>query len=195
MGWFGRRKREKDAIVQKVLGLLSGDHLATVGQMIGADEQATGSALSSVVPLLVLALVKNVSTPQGAEALHQAVTRDHDGSILSDVSGYLANPEAANGAGILGNVLGDKQSAVTEGLAQHTGLSSGQIGRLLIIVAPLVMGELGQQRQQQSLNVTGLTRFVGDQQHLASDQQLRAHQVQMTELAWMFLGNPYSRGQ
>ena len=156
-----------DTLTQQLLQQLAGGGLSQISQQIGMDEQTTGSALSASIPLLVSALANNASKPDGAQALHQALTNDHDGSILNDVSGFLGNPQAANGAGILDHVLGSQQPMVTQGLAQHTGLESGQMGQLLQIAAPLVMGALGQQQQQQSFDPNSLSAFLGGQQQMA----------------------------
>lgn len=156
-----------DTLTQQLLQQLAGGAVSQIGQKIGADEQTTNSALSAAIPLLVSALAKNASDPAGAQALHQAVANDHDGSILDNMEGFLGNPEAANGAGILNHVLGSQQPAVTQGLTQNTGLNSNQIGLLLQIAAPLVMGMLGKQQQQQGLNANGLSGLLGNEKQMA----------------------------
>lgn len=154
-------------LAQSLMQQLAGGGLSQISQQIGVDEQKTGSALSAAMPLLMSALANNASKPDGAQALHQALAEDHDGSILSDVPGFLGNPQAANGAGILGHVLGGQQPAVTQGLAQSTGLNGNQVGQLLQIAAPLLMGALGQQQQQQGLDANSLSAFLGGQQQMA----------------------------
>ena len=156
-----------DALTQQLMQQLAGGGLSKIGQQIGADEQTTGSALSAALPLLLSALANNASKPEGAQALHQALANDHDGSIMNNVSGFLDNPQAANGAGILGHVLGGKEPVVRQGLAQGTGLDTNQIGQLLQIAAPLVMGMIGQQQQQKNLDPNGLSVFLGGQQQAA----------------------------
>lgn len=156
-----------DAITQQLMQELSGPRLSQISRQIGADERTTGSALSAALPLLVSALAKNASQPEGAQALHQALSNDHDGSILGDLSGFLGNPQTADGAGILGHVLGGQQPVVTQGLAKSTGLDGEKIGQLLQIAAPLVMGLLGRQQQQQGLDPDHLSSFLGGQQQMA----------------------------
>ena len=153
-----------DDLTQQLMQQLSSGALSQLSQQIGTDEQATGSVLSMAIPLLVSALANNAAKPEGAQSLHQAITNDHDGSILNDIPGFLVNPQAANGAGILGHVLGGQQPQVEQGLAQNSGLNSQQIGQLLQVAAPLVMGALGQQQQQQGLDTNGLASFLGGQQ-------------------------------
>ena len=156
-----------EGLTQLLMQQLAGGGLSKIGQQIGADDQTTQSALSTALPLLVSALANNASKPEGAQSLHQALVKDHDGTILDNVSGFLGDPGAVNGAGILKHILGGQQSAVTQGLAQGTGLQSDQIGQLLQIAAPLLMGALGQQHRQQGLDTNSLSTFLGSEQHKA----------------------------
>jgi|WetSurSiteA1Bulk_404760.scaffolds.fasta_scaffold15353_3 hypothetical protein len=158
-----------DALTQQLIQQLAGEGITLISRKIGADEQTTKAALSTALPLLVSALAKNTSKTEGAQSLNQALTKDHDGSILNDVPGYLENPEAGNGAGILGHVLGSQQSVVTKGLTQGTGLNSEQVDRLLQIGAPLLMGLLGQKQQQKGLDPNGLSTYLGGQQQKAQE--------------------------
>ena len=160
-----------DALTQTIMQQLSGKVLSGIGKKVGVNEKTVGTALSIGMPLLVAALAKNASKPEGAQALHKALADDHDGSILNNLSGYVKDPQAANGAGILGHVLGSQQPVVAQGLAQNTGLSSDQVGQLLQIAAPLVMGALGSQQQQQGLDPQGLSSFLGSQQQQAQKAQ------------------------
>ncbi|MCP4143273.1 MAG: DUF937 domain-containing protein [Chloroflexi bacterium] len=153
-----------DDLTQMLLQQLAGGGLSQISQQVGVDEGAAGSVLSTAMPLLVSALANNASDPTQAQSLHQALGNDHDGSILNDLGGFLGDPQSANGAGILGHVLGGQQSMVTQTLADNTGMDSGQAGSLLEIAAPLVMGALGQQQQQQGLDTDGLADFLGGQQ-------------------------------
>lgn len=156
-----------DTLTQQLLQQLAGEGIKQISRKIGVDEQTTNAALSTALPLLVSALAKNTSKTEGAQSLNQALTKDHDGSILNDVPGFLDNPAAANGAGILGHVLGSQQPAVTKGLTQATGLESGQVDQLLQIAAPLLLGALGQKQQQKGLDPDGLSTYLGGQQQKA----------------------------
>jgi hypothetical protein len=160
-----------DVLTQTIMQQLSGKVLSGIGKKVGVDEKTVGTALSIGMPLLVAALAKNTAKPEGAQALHKALANDHDGSILNDITGYIQDPQAANGAGILGHVLGSQQRVVAQGLAQNTGLTNDQVGQLLQIAAPLVMGALGSQQQQQGLDPKGLSSFLGNQQQQVQQSQ------------------------
>jgi hypothetical protein len=158
-----------DTLTHQLMRELSGERLTQMSRQIGADEQTTSSALTAVMPLLVSALANNASQSSGAQSLHNALAEDHDGSILNNLSAFLGNPQSANGAGILEHVLGGQQPVVTQGLAEGSGLNRDQIQMLLQIVAPLILGALGKQQQQQGFNPSDLSVFLGGQKEM--DQQ------------------------
>ena len=147
-------------ITQKVAGTAAGQ----LAQRLGISEGAAQTAVQLAVPVIVAALARNASQPQGAQDLHQAVASDHDGSILDQLTSYLGNPQAANGSGILGHVLGGELPAVESNLAQRTGMDKNSAGSLLEMVAPLVMGAVGREQQQNGLDPNGLSQFLAQQQ-------------------------------
>jgi hypothetical protein len=157
-----------NALTEMLTGQLAGSAISQISSKIGADTGTTGKAVGMAVPLLISALARNSSTPEGAEALNQAIAKDHDGSILDNLKGFLSNSESANGAGILGHVLGERRTDVETGLAQSTGLAPGAASQLLETVAPLVMGALGKTRQEQGLDASGLSAFLGSQHQQGS---------------------------
>lgn len=147
-------------ITQKVAGAAAGQ----LAQRLGVSEGTAQTAVQLAVPVIVAALARNASQPQGAQDLHRAVASDHDGSILDQLTSYLGNPQAANGSGILGHVLGGERPAVESNLAQATGMDQNSAGSLLEMVAPLVMGAVGREQQQNGLDPNGLSQFLAQQQ-------------------------------
>ncbi len=152
-----------NSMVRQLLQALAEGGLTSVSKRIGADEKTTETALTAVVPLLLAALAKNSSKPEGASSLQQALINDHDGSILNDLGDYLNNPESANGDGILRHIFGERQSTVTRGLASGTNLEQNQVGELLRIAAPLVMGMLGRQSQPGDSGGSAVSALLGAQ--------------------------------
>ena len=140
---------------------------STIAQRFGISESTANTAIQMAVPLIVTALARNASQPQEAQNLHQAIANDHDGSIFDNLTGYLGNPQSANGAGILGHVFGSQQPAIQNNLAQATGMDQNSAGGLLETLAPLVMGSLGQAQQQNGLDASGLSNFLNVQEQEA----------------------------
>jgi hypothetical protein len=130
-------------ILSSILSAVDDDALQSISQTTSASPNQAKAALASAIPILMNALAKNSSTPEGASALQNAINKDHDGSILDNLGGFLSNPEVANGAGILRHVLGDKQKNVVNYISSDSGLSGAAVGKILEMAAPIVMGFLG----------------------------------------------------
>jgi len=158
-----------NAITQIITQQLTGRAVSTIAQRFGINETAANAAVQIGVPLILTALARNASQPQGAQDLHQAINNDHDGSILDNLMGYLNNPQTANGAGILNHVFGGNQPTVANNLAQATGLDQNSANGVLETLAPLVMGAVGQKQQQNSLDASDLSQMLNSQQQQAQE--------------------------
>jgi hypothetical protein len=160
-----------DALTQQVLQQLSSNGISQVSKKIGVDEQTANAAMSVAMPLLVSALAKNASSPEGAKALNKSLAKDHDGSALDDVASVVQDPNALKADGILGHVLGSQQPVIAKGISKQTGLDEDQVGQVLQIAAPLIMGSLGKAQKQQGLDSEGLSTYLNQQHQQDKDDQ------------------------
>ena len=131
---------------------LQGVPVQQVAQQLGIEPSQASSAVSAALPLLMGALGRNASQPEGAQALFGALQNDHAGGDLGSVLGAVlggAQNRQTDGAGILGHIFGGSQERAQAGVAQATGLQSGQAGQLLKILAPIVMAYLAKRMFQQ----------------------------------------------
>jgi len=156
-----------NAITQMVTQQLAGPAISKVAQRMGVSEATANTAVQLAVPLIVAALARNAAQPTAAQDLHQAINNDHDGSIFDNLSGYLGDPAAANGAGILGHIFGGQQPAIENNLAQVTGVDKGTAGGMMEMLAPLVMGAIGKTQRQEGLDAAGLSDLLNNQQQQA----------------------------
>mgnify|MGYP003574317419 CR=1 FL=1 len=166
-----------DSILEQLMGQLSGGAMQQMSQSLGADEDSTRKGLGAALPVLITALQRNASQPGGADALKGALERDHDGGILDDLGGFLNSPQRGNGAGILGHVLGGRRGNVEQGLAKSTGMDLSQMGGLLEMAAPLVMGALGKKQREGSLGSGGLADLLGGER-----EAVRRREPEATDL-------------
>jgi hypothetical protein len=130
-----------------------------VATQTGQPENKTADVLSMAMPLILGAMKKNVSTPQGAQGLMGALSSKHDGSILDDLGslfgGGVDQSVVDDGAGILGHVFGNKQPQIENALSQKSGLDAGAIANILKIAAPIIMGFVGRQTAQSNVKDAG----------------------------------------
>jgi hypothetical protein len=183
--------------------LLSQLNPQTIQQMagqLGVSPQQAQSAIQAALPMLMGAMQRNAATPDGAEALHRAVTRDHQGVDLGSLLGGLlgagssgnhsggglgdlmgavmgmmgggqqhtAAPQRSaldNGIAILGHVFGQQQPRAAAGVARASGMDSETAAQLMAMLAPMLMGALGQQTQSRGLDAGGLAGMLGDEVH------------------------------
>jgi hypothetical protein len=149
---------------------LGGNAVGQMSRQLGADEGTTSKAISTALPMLLGALTRNASAGSGAESLTRALTKDHDGSILGDLSGFLGDASAGSGAGILRHVLGGRRQTVESAVSRSSGLDLASVGKLMTMLAPVVMGALGQVRQQQGLDARGVSSLLQGEMKQAQRQ-------------------------
>ena len=152
-----------NAITQMITNQVAGTAGRALAARLGVSEATATQAVQIAIPLILAALARNAAQPQGAQELEQAVKKDHDGSIFDNLMGYLGNPQQANGAGILGHVFGPQQTTVQHNLAQATGLDQQKAAGVLELVAPLVMGAVGQTQRREDLDADGLSQYLDAQ--------------------------------
>ena len=161
-----------DSILDLVTQSLGGGGARQIGDQLGIDEGSAAKAISGALPVLVGALARNTASSEGAGALASALDRDHDGSVLDDLAGFLGGGGAqSTGEGILKHVLGGRRQQVQNGLGQASGLDAGKAGQLLAMLAPIVMGALGKARRGRGLDPDGLGAMLGQERRRIERQE------------------------
>ena len=153
-----------NSILDLLADHIGGDNIGQLAGAIGAEPQQTQSAVAAALPALLTALNRQTNTTAGAQGLASALDRDHDGSLLDHLGGFLGGQlqgKQADGGGILGHVLGGQRQQVEQGVAQASGLDTSQVARLLPILAPIVMAALGKRKRQSGLDEAGLSGILG----------------------------------
>jgi hypothetical protein len=138
------------ALIDMIQRQLDDSTVSQLSQQLGTDPETTRQAVPAALTALLGGLSHNAQQPGGAQQLASALG-DHEGSMLDNLGGALGNPAAvqADGGGILGHIFGNHQPAVASQIGQRTGLNQGQAVRLLMLLAPFVLGYLSRQHRQQ----------------------------------------------
>jgi len=142
--------------LEALLGLLQGQDLGQLAEQVGGNEGQVKNGVMAALPAMLTALSKNTGTEKGAQELSNALETKHDGSILNNLSGYLSNPDLKDGAGILNHLFGSQTSNVANAVSQSSGLDSNGSMKMLQMLAPVLMGMLGQQKKQNNLDAEGI---------------------------------------
>ena len=146
---------------------LSPDTIAQIRQEIGADTATTSRAVEAAVPMLMGGMAAHAATPAGAQTIDTAATQHAGmldnitgmlggagglGGVLGGLGGMLGG--SGGGGGILGDILGSNHSDVQDGVTQASGLDRAKAGKLLMILAPIVLGALARHRSQNGASAT-----------------------------------------
>jgi hypothetical protein len=146
------------ALIDLIQQQLDDNTVSQLSQQLGADPAATRQAVPAALNALLGGLSQNAQQPGGIQQLAGALGA-HDGSLLDNLGGILGgNAPAAvqnDGGGILGHIFGGHRPAVESRVGQSTGLNQAQAGRLLMLLAPIVLAYLSRQHRQQQQTAPG----------------------------------------
>ncbi len=124
------------------------------------ENTSSNSALLAVAAPLVISYLRNKSQDSNeAESLNNALDRDHDGSILDNPS--QVEERQQEGGSILDHIFGQQKNTVENSLSEQTGISMNKIGPILAMLAPLIMGYIGKEKQQSNTGAGGLGDLLG----------------------------------
>ena len=136
--------------------LLDGDGQQSAmqaGQQVGLNDQQTKMALGALLPALSGALKRQASDPNSLQGLMGALqTGNHDRYL--EQPQMMGRPETVqDGNAILGHLFGSKDMsrAVASRASEQTGIDTGILKKLLPLAATMVMGSMGRQARQPSM--------------------------------------------
>ncbi|MGJ8684370.1 MAG: DUF937 domain-containing protein [Nonlabens sp.] len=155
-----------------ILDLLQSDLGQTLingaSQKTGQPADKTANVLSQAMPLILGAMQRNASTPEGASSLNNALSdQRHSGGVLDMLGGLFGDGAGSSddlvndGAGILRHVLGAKQPQVENALSKSSGMDMESVGQIIKIAAPILMGVLGKQKQAANVDQNGIGDLLG----------------------------------
>lgn len=146
-----------------LIDLLTGNTGNQVAQQaenkFGISKNQIIALLAVATPLIISYLRNKSQDAKEAEALNNALDKDHDGSILDDTAQLESRQN--EGGSILSHIFGNQKSTVENQLSQNTGISIDKIGPILAMLAPVIMGYIGKEKQQNNVGAGGLGDLLG----------------------------------
>ncbi|GEJ47007.1 DUF937 domain-containing protein [Chryseobacterium sp. ON_d1] len=165
----------------------TGNQLAEQAEnKFGISKNQVIALLAVAAPLIISYLRNKSQDSKEAEALNNALDKDHNGSILNDAS--QIESRQAEGGSILDHIFGGQKSTVENQLSQNTGISIDKIGPILAMLAPVVMGYIGQQKQQNNVSAGGLGDLLGGILGNASNQAQAQQSNPLNDILGSVLG-------
>ena len=179
-----------------LLDLLTGNSSNQVAEQaestFGISKNQIIALLAVATPLVISYLRNKSQDSKEAEALNNALDKDHDGSILNDPSQAINRQDEGNS--ILDHIFGGNKANVENQLSANTGISMDKIGPILAMLAPVIMGYIGKEKQQNNVGAGGLGDLLGGILGNASNQaQTQASNPLNDILGSVLGGNPAAK--
>jgi len=153
-------------LVSLVMQFLTPDMIGRIASALGLDRNNTQTAIGAAVPGLLAGLSGVAAQPGGAQKLIDAV-RQQTGALGSFANMIGASGRSSlieEGSQILSSLLGGRdQTALAGAVGKYAGLGQNASGSLLGMLAPIVMGTIGQQQGTRSLDAGAITSLLSSQ--------------------------------
>ena len=134
--------------------------LQELGNKVQASPAEIKKATSLGIPTLVEALDRNAKEPKSRESLAKAL-EDHSDDNVEDLEGFLNRVDADEGNRMLDHILGDRKVKVENNIASNSGLGIGQVSGLMSMLAPILIGMLGNKKKEDNVSRDGISDLTG----------------------------------
>jgi hypothetical protein len=153
---------------------LGDDKIENIAKQLGASPEQTKSAIGMALPTLLGAVSRKADNENDVQELHRSLEQHQGSGILDQLGGLLgggaggasqlASGIQALGGGdmgsLLGGLLGGRKDRVQEGIGKASGMNASQVGSLLAMLAPLVMGALARKAKTENMDAGGLAGML-----------------------------------
>lgn len=134
---------------------------------LGIPPGIATTAIGAILPTVLAGLVGKAATPAGAAGLFETLGRQDPnllGSFADQIGGSGQKALIDNGSAMLGSLLGGPATgALSTAVGKFSGASPEQASSLIGMLAPVVLGGLGQQVRSSSLDAGGVANLLAGQ--------------------------------
>jgi OmpA-OmpF porin, OOP family len=175
-------------LFEELRELLVGEVASKAANILGEKEDKVKIALEGLVPTFVGGLMKRASNEAGATTLLNVVKKtNNDGNIVEQLDLLLKNKDSfagfvEKGNSVVSMLLPDKKSSIATMISQFAGVRNSSATALLSVVAPLVIGKLGNLVTSQGLDKTGLANVILEQRSILLDETPENLQPKMIDV-------------
>jgi Bacterial protein of unknown function (DUF937) len=154
-------------LVSVVMQFLTPDMIAKIASALGLDRSVAQKAIAGGVPAILSSLADVAATPNGARQLTNMVTQQPPGSLesfKSQLGGSGQSTLAETGSSMLSSLFGGgAMDTMAQTIGKFAGVGEGTGKSLLGMLAPVVLGALGQTQRSAGLDASGLASLLVSQ--------------------------------
>ena len=128
---------------------------------LGIKKQTASQLIPSVLPLIMGGMKRQMETHGGAERANHILNKYGSPSVLDGIGDLFAAKAAEKSADPrLGGLLGDAGVNAAGTLAGKFKLDQGTIMKVIVMLAPIVLGYLSRKRDQGGLGAGGIGALI-----------------------------------
>lgn len=150
---------------------------------VSLDESSSSvfNALNAIIPT-GLAAVLNIATV-GNEGAARVLTMARDAAGYYSQSPNLAKlHDEEKGANLPWDVFGNRESQVSNAVANYAGIKQSSAGSLITLTLPVILGLLGKHAEETNLTASALSGFLSSQK----ENMINAMPAELTDIAEVF---------
>jgi hypothetical protein len=156
-------------LVSSVMQFLTPDVVAKIAQTLGIAPDVAQKLVSAGVPAILADFAGLAKDPTGATQLSGTLSQQNPG-MLSQIIDALGGPDqmaiANIGSGLLSALLGGSNlNALASAVSDVSGVNQNVGKTVLGLLAPIVVGALGQQQRSAGLDARGIANLLTSQKN------------------------------
>lgn len=141
----------------------SGNSADALARVTGLSDEATQSALSTVVPVILAALGKQSATPAAATATLELIGADQGSLLAAAPTWFSTGEERGLASELVGALFGGHRGRIEQALSAATGQGLPQISSLLPMIVPAILSWLGSDQAPAISDGVALSKHLGDE--------------------------------
>jgi Bacterial protein of unknown function (DUF937) len=154
-------------LVSSVMQCLTPDLVAKIARTIGIDPELAQKVVAAAVPAILASFGGLAAKPAGAQQLSNTLEQQHPdmlAHITDAIGGSDQRAIADTGSGLLSSLLGGGGlNALVSAVSAHAGIDQSSGKSILGLLAPMVVGALGQQQRSGGLDANGIADLLSSQ--------------------------------
>jgi hypothetical protein len=147
------------SLLETLGSVVTPETVGAIGGALGVDTSVVQQGLKVVGPTLLGSLAKTSSSPEGLQSLTKLMPTDVGSGSDSDILGSVLKSISGGGtsADMMQNVLGSGTNAISGTLSKSLGFD---VGPLLKLGTPLLMGLIAKTAKTQKLDASGVANML-----------------------------------
>ncbi|WPC08581.1 DUF937 domain-containing protein [Globicatella sp. PHS-GS-PNBC-21-1553] len=167
-----------------ILSKVDSNDVTAISDRAGIDASQASSIVGMALPLILKAINNNTSTEEGLIAFDNALKDHANDTHFDSVADYTRKADVEDGDKMLNHLFGNK-TGIIEKIADTLGLSPAAVKRVLVLVAPLLIKYMADNKKNKQLTAEEVRRQAQTEEETLQNQyeeQIRRYEEQIEQL-------------